>query len=90
MRSAPRWSDKLPGLENTLRERDLRLGEVKFHDMGSTLASEYGNGQQHPSQEFSRPPTSAFYRAIKSISESSELPVEMVATIARRGISVHV
>ena len=81
---------ELPGLENTLRERDLRLGEVKFHDMGSTLASEYGNGQQHRSQEFSRPPASAFYRAAKSISESSELPVEMVATIARRGISVHV
>ena len=81
---------ELPGLENTLRERDLRLGEVKFHDMGSTLASEYGNGQQHQSQEFSRPPASAFYRAAKSISESSELPVEMVTTIARRGISVHV
>ncbi len=46
---------ELPGLENTLRERDLRLGEVKFHDMGSTLASEYGNGQRHQSQEFSRP-----------------------------------
>ena len=81
---------ELPGLENTLREHDLRLGEVRFHDTGSTLASEYGNGQQRQSPEFSRPPASVFYRAAKSSSESNELPVEMVTTIARRGISVHV
>jgi flagellar hook-length control protein FliK len=81
---------ELPGLENTLRERDLRLGEVRFHDTGSTLASDYGSGQQRQSQEFSRPPASAFYRAAKSSSGSNELPVEMVTTIARRGISVHV
>ncbi len=81
---------ELPGLENTLRERDLRLGEVRFHDTGSTLASDYGSGQQRQSQDFSRPPASAFYRAAKSSSGSNELPVEMVTTIARRGISVHV
>jgi flagellar hook-length control protein FliK len=81
---------ELPGLENILRERDLRLGEVKFHDMGSTLASEYGNARQRESQEFSRPPASAFYRAAKSSSASNELAVEVVTTIGRRGISVHV
>ncbi len=81
---------ELPGLENTLRDHDLRLGEVRFHDTGSTLASEYGNGRQPQSQDYSRPPASAFYRAAKSSSESNDLPVEMVTTIARGGISVHV
>lgn len=81
---------ELPGLENTLRERDLRLGEVKFHDMGSALASEYGNGQRRQAQEFSRPFVSSFYRDMTRTAETNELPLEMVTTIAPGGISVHV
>jgi flagellar hook-length control protein FliK len=83
-------ASELPGLETTLRDHALRLGEVRFHDTGSTLASGYGNGRQHQSQDFSRPPVPLFYRAAKSSSESNELPVEMITTIARAGISVHV
>jgi flagellar hook-length control protein FliK len=82
---------ELPGLENTLRERDLRLGEVQFHEMGSALASEYGKGQQQrQAQEFSRPFASAFYKDAKVNSQSNDLPIEMVTTISRGGISVHV
>lgn len=81
---------ELPGLENTLRERDMRLGEVKFHDMGSALASEYGNGQQRQAQEFSGPFASAFYRDTKGTSEANDLPIEMLTNITWGGISVHV
>jgi flagellar hook-length control protein FliK len=81
---------ELPGLESTLRDHDLRLGEVRFHDTASTLASGHDRGQQRQAQDFARPFAPAFYSDAKPASEKVELPIEVVTTAARGGISIHV
>ena len=81
---------ELPGLENTLRDHDLKLGEVRFHDTASTLASGHDRGQQRQAQDFARPFAAAFYSDEKPAAENVELPIEVVTTAARGGISIHV
>ena len=81
---------ELPGLENTLRDHDLRLGEVRFHDTASTLASGHDRGQQRQAEDFARPFAAAFYSDAKPAVENVDLPIEVVATAARGGISIHV
>ena len=80
---------ELPALESTLRDHDLRLGEVKFHDTAS-LASGYGGGQQRQSQDLPHPSVPALFNTTNTTSETADTPSEMAVSMGRGGISVHV
>lgn len=78
---------ELPGLENTLRSHDLRLGEVCLHDT-STSFSSGGDANQHGSQYQSA--SSSPLQWVRNLrTEVDELPMEIINTAIRGGLSIH-
>ncbi len=81
---------ELPSLANTLRNQDLRLGEVRFHDSSALLNFGSGGGQQRQSREPVPSYSTSLHDGAQRDSLTSEVSAELIQTTVRSGISVRV